>query len=140
MRRAAGTLAASIGAIGMWVTPAFASTPVHINEPETCVQNFGLTICSSASGLDRVTQTPSGVFIHDGKITRSFTITTDSGFSTGQDYTEHFHFQSKEGVAQVEHSRGAQTFRVDGSSCTFTSNYVVTGGVLRHVQADVICT
>jgi hypothetical protein len=134
------SLLASIGLTTVAAVPAFAAT-VHFGSPEACFTNsIGTVICSYQDGQYNLTETPNGNYIYVGQYTAWFTLTSSDGSSTStQTITEKFRYITKQGESQVQRLVSSQTFDLDGGGCTFTSDYVVANGEIRHDDSEIVC-
>jgi hypothetical protein len=141
MRRALTAFAVSVAAMTLSATPALAAPTQHFDFPETCSTFVDVTVCSSASGQFHTTETPSGNAIFSGSSTSTFSVTLSDGSSNFREtFTQKFNELVKKGELHVFHSRTNDTFTFNGSTCTFTDNFIFANGEVRHSKPDFSCT
>ena len=141
---AAAALVASIGLLAISAGPAGAAPPTRFDIPEECSIFLGNLVCIKQSGQFVTQATPSGVVTAVGKSTFHSEVYDGPGKQNQLllDFTSNDHFNnvSRNGEPVMFHTRTSFTQTSGGMTCKVTSNFVQTGGEIRHEGFDIECS
>jgi hypothetical protein len=135
MKRSAVTaVIAAIGLMALSAAPASAAPVQRLSIPETCEEVFDQLFCFEETMHFSSQTTRTGLTTFVGKTEFRFTVydVTKENLLLETSGTNHFQDIFRKGDPVVIQLRETATTTFEGTTCTTSSSFMLTGGEVRH--------